>query len=162
MRKYRNRIIVGFGLALVIYIGLLLVLDNEGKLTGDVLDCLSRFPVHLFALLIMAQIAVGFFRFMEWHYYLGVIEARDKISLFDNVVLFVSAFMLTVSPGKMAEILKAVVLKGKTGVPVAKSTPVVLAERVIDGLAVIMVLVMAVIVAGDEVDIAPYTNYPTR
>lgn len=156
MEKYRNRILIGIGIALIIYVVLLLILDNEGRFTRDVLAHLQTYPVYVFGLAILAQIAVGFFRFLEWHYYLGVIGARDKISLMDSLVIFVSGFMLTVSPGKMAELLKAVFLKGKTGVPVARSAPVVIAERVIDGMAVIVVLFFAVLIAGDDVDISDY------
>ena len=152
MRKYRNRILGGFGLTIVIYVGLVLILDHEGILTRDVVSHLQAFPLHIFLLIALAQTIVGLFRFMEWHYYLGVINARDKISLFDSAVLFVSAFMLAVSPGKVAEVLKAVVLKGKTGVPVARSAPVVIAERVVDGIAVIIVLLLAVVFAGDNVE----------
>ena len=156
MRKYRNRILLGLGLAVVIYVGLLLVIDNEGKLTAEMLSYLRAFPLHLILLIAVAQTFVGIFRFLEWHYYLGVIDARDKISLLDSIVIFVSSFIFAVSPGKVAELLKAVLLKGKTGVPVARSAPIVIAERVVDGIAVIVVLVLAVLLASDNVDLAPY------
>lgn len=156
MRKYRNRIITGFAITLVIYVGLLLFLDTEGKLTGDILSNLSAFPWWAFALAALTQVAAGVFRFIEWHYFMGVIGARDKMSLLDSALIFTGGLVLVVSPGKAAELLKAVVLKSKTGVPVAKGAPVIIAERVIDGLAVIAIMVVGVFLVGDEIDIGPY------
>ncbi len=157
MRKYRNRILLGLGIALAVYIVLLIVLDNQQDLsTGDVLQAMQTFPVHLLIPLALLQLSAGVFRFLEWHYYLGVIDARRKISLLDSIVLFVSGFTLVISPGKIAEVLKAVILKMKTGTPIARSTPVVLAERIVDGIAVIVIMVAAVLLAGDQLDIGNY------
>ena len=156
MRKYRNQIIIGFGVALAVYIGLLIFLDTESKLSGDVWRELKAFPLWLLLPLALTQVAAGIFRFMEWHYYLGVIDARDKISVFDSAVLFVSSFTMVVSPGKAAELLKAVMLKTKTGVPVAKSAPIVIAERVVDGIAVLIATLIAVLIAGDDLNLGEY------
>jgi uncharacterized protein (TIRG00374 family) len=156
MRKYRNRILTGFGVALIIYVGLLLLLDSEGQLTEGTPDYLRAFPWHLVPALIFFQVMVIAFRFLEWHYYLGVIEARDKISLLDSFIIFVSGFVMVVSPGKVAEVLKAVLLKTRTGVPVAKSAPIVIAERVVDGIAVIAILVIVLLFAGDRLELGEY------
>jgi uncharacterized protein (TIRG00374 family) len=64
----------------------------------------------------------------------------------DSAALFVGGFTLAVSPGKAAEVLKGVVLKGMTGTPVSQSVPVVLAERLSDGLAM-LILASAGVVA---------------
>ncbi|GAB4509398.1 MAG: lysylphosphatidylglycerol synthase transmembrane domain-containing protein [Anaerolineae bacterium] len=156
MRKYRNQIITGLALTLGIYIVLLVVLDNTGNFNANVGEQLQAFPVWLYAPLILSQIGAGFFRFLEWHYYLGVIDARDKISLKDSLIIFVSAFTMVVSPGKLAEVLKSVFLKMKTGVPIAKSAPVVFAERIVDGLAVIVILVATLVFAGDYLELGTY------
>jgi len=156
MRKYRNRILSGFALAIVIYVGLLLFIDSEGKLTADVLSSLRQFPAVLVLPLILVQVAAGLFRFWEWNYFMGVIGARDKMSLLDSAVIFVTGFVMVVSPGKAAELLKSIMVKSKTGIPAAKVAPVVIAERVIDGLAVIAIMVFGILLVGDQIDIGPY------
>jgi uncharacterized protein (TIRG00374 family) len=50
-----------------------------------------------------------------------------------------------VTPGKVGEALKGVWLNAKTGVPVARALTVVLAERVSDGLAVLILSTLGVI-----------------
>ena len=79
-----------------------LFIDSEGKLTDDVLASLRQFPAVLVLPLILVQVAAGLFRFWEWNYYMGVIGARDKMSLLDSAVIFVTGFVMVVSPGKAA------------------------------------------------------------
>lgn len=101
MRKYRNQIFFGILIALAIYIGLLLLADNQGRLETDgILEHIRNFPIWLIFPLIFFQTLVIFFRFIEWHYYLGVIEARDRISVADSLVIFVATFTMVVSPVK--------------------------------------------------------------
>jgi hypothetical protein len=100
---------------------------------------------------ILLKLVSWFCRFIQWHYFLGVIDANDKISRFDSAVLFISGFSMAVSPGKIAEMLKAVVLKTKTGIPFAKSAPVIIAERVVDGIAVLLLAFGAILIAGNAI-----------
>ncbi len=156
MQKYRNRIITGLIIVFGIYILLLLFLDGSGQFDEDVLTQFNRFPLWLIFPLMITQFGAMFFRFWEWHYYLAVIDARDKISLKDSVIIFVASFTMVVSPGKLAELLKAVFLKMKTDIPVAKSAPIVIAERVVDGLAVVITLVLVLAFTGDRLDLGTY------
>jgi hypothetical protein len=146
-------------MALAIYIGLLLLADNQGRLqTEGIMGQLRSFPILWVIPLIFFQILVIFFRFLEWHYYLGVIAARDKISLLDSAIIFVSMFTMVVSPGKAAEVLKSVLLKAKSGVPIAKSAPIVLAERIVDGLAVIVIMAITLFAAGEQLNLGTYNG----
>lgn len=156
MYKYRNRIIGGISIAIVIYIVLLLLLDNQGKLTAGVLEAMQGYSITIIAFVILCQVLAGFFRFLEWHYYLGVIGARDKISVLDSAIIFVTGFVFVVSPGKAAELLKSVFLKIKTDVPIARSAPIVVAERVVDGIAVIVILVAILLFAGDQLNLGEF------
>ena len=62
----------------------------------------------------------------------------------DSAAVFVSGFVLSLSPGKVAEVLKSLVIRGLTGTPVAVTLPVVAAERLSDGLAVILLLAVSI------------------
>lgn len=155
MRKYRNRIIAGLLIGLFIYIALLVFADTEG-LTEDLAIQLQIYPWVLIVPVLLLKLVSWFFRFLQWHYYLGVIHARDKISVFDSVLLFVSGFTMAVTPGKLGEMLKTVVLKAKTGVPIATSAPVVVAERVVDGVAVLILSFGALLLAGTQIDMGSY------
>lgn len=160
MQKYRKQIITGLVIVLGMYILMLIIFDTSGQFDdGEGLkEALASFPLWLIPVLCLTQISAGFFRFLEWHYYLGVIDARDKISLKDSIIIFVSAFTMVVSPGKVAEVLKSVFLKMKTGVPIARSAPIVIAERVVDGLAVIVTLVITLAIASERLDLGDYED----
>jgi len=151
MRKYRNRILVGFAVVFVIYAGLLLFVN-----TGELIANLRAYPWHLFIPVIVLKFVAWILRFCQWQYYLHVIEADRKISLFDSAILFLPGFSMAVSPGKIAEVLKAVILKVKTGIPVARSAPVVIAERVVDGVAVVVVVFIVSVLAGDKIHLGTY------
>lgn len=151
MEKYRNRILMGFGIAFVIYLGLLLFTNTE-----ELVANLRTYPWLLLVPVIVLKIISWVFRFGEWHYYLGVIGARSKISLLDSWLIYLAGFTMAVSPGKIAEVLKSVVLKVKTGVPIAVSAPVIIAERVVDGFAVLIIVAVAYMLGRDSIDAGPY------
>src|SRR5690606_4948197 len=76
-------------------------------------------------------------------------------------------FIMVVSPGKAGELLKSVMLKIHTtktkdgfviedGVPVARSAPIVVAERVVDGIAVIILMAVTLLIAGDSLNLGTY------
>src|SRR5690606_21207865 len=75
---------------------------------------------------------------------------------FDSVVLFIAGFTMAVSPGKVAEVLKAVILKNKTGTPIASGAAVVIAERVVDGIAVILLAFGALLLAAEGMSLGDY------
>lgn len=151
MRKYRNRILAGLAIGFVIYASLLLLINTESLIAQ-----IQVFPWILLVPVILLKFVAWFFRFLEWHYFLGVIDARDKIALRDSAVLFIAGFSMAVSPGKVAEVLKAVVLKNKTGTPIGAGTSVVIAERVVDGLAVIILAFLALLIGGASINMGGF------
>lgn len=151
MRTYQKRIVIGLAIIFVIYIGLLFFAD-----TGALMAQLQVYPWALLIPVVLLKFCAWFLRFWRWQYFLGVIGASDKISRLDSAILFVAGFSMAVSPGKIAEILKAVILKVKTGIPVARSAPVVIAERVVDGVAVLVNALGAVMLAGAAIPLGDY------
>jgi uncharacterized protein (TIRG00374 family) len=148
MQKYRNRIVAGIAIAIFIYAVYLFIAESLS--TDSAFDYLGQFPLMLLIPLVLLQIAAFFFRWIEWHYYLGVIGARSRISVADSMILQLASFTMAASPGKAGEFLKSVVLKAKTGTDVSVSAPVVLAERVVDGIAVLVLMAIAVFIGGES------------
>jgi uncharacterized membrane protein YbhN (UPF0104 family) len=159
MQKYRNRALIGGAIALTIYVVLLLALDNQGKITADLVTAFRDYAWGWLVVIALCHVLAGVFRFLEWQYFLGVIGARDKISVADSAIIFVFGFTMVVSPGKAAELLKSVFLKMKTGVPIARSAPVVIAERVVDGLAVIVILASVLVIAGPQLGLGDFLAF---
>lgn len=103
---------------------------------GETLRQLVNFPVtHLFAALALASLNY-FLRFVRWTYYLNVLEI--KIPLTSSALVFLSGLAMSITPGKMGEVLKCYLLRDRTGVPVSTSLPAVVMERLTDLVAVIL------------------------
>ena len=151
MQKYRNRVIAGVVLAILIYTVYLFVAETRAD--DSAILRIREFPVWLILPLIILQLFAAFFRWIEWHYYLGVVGARKKISVLDSVVIHVAGFTMAASPGKAGELMKSVALKANTGIEISKSAPVVLAERVVDGIAVILMVATAALLGGNTTGI---------
>jgi glycosyltransferase 2 family protein len=78
-------------------------------------------------------------RFLKWEFYLDVLEIRG-VPKGESLLIFLSGFVLTVTPGKVGEVFKSLILKEIRGVPVERTAPIVIAERVTDLIGVITLI----------------------
>jgi uncharacterized protein (TIRG00374 family) len=78
-------------------------------------------------------------RFFRWQYYLGLLKIRD-VPWTESFLTFFSGFVLTVTPGKVGEVFKSLILFQLRAVPIQKSAPIVIAERVTDLIGVITMI----------------------
>ena len=85
-------------------------------------------------------------RFLKWHAYLACLGLR--VGRADSLLVFLSGLMLSVTPGKVGELLKSALLKESHDIPVTTSAPVVFAERFTDLLAIIALALFGVASSG--------------
>lgn len=90
-------------------------------------------------------------RFCKWHYYLYAVGQRLPLRL--SAEVFFAGLSMSVTPGKVGELLKSYLLKQTSGVPVQVSAPVVLAERLTDLLALLVLALFGVVTSGYGWDI---------
>jgi uncharacterized protein (TIRG00374 family) len=92
-------------------------------------------------------IAVGlatanyFFRFVRFRYYLRLLDVTT-VGAFDALLVFLSGFVLTISPGKVGEVFKSVVLEQTHGIPLQRTAPIVIAERLSDLIGVVVLIAL--------------------
>src|SRR5262249_51659982 len=67
-------------------------------------------------------------------------EMGHGVSYEDSALIFTSGMVMAVTPGKVGEVLKSYLLKRVNGTPITASAPIVLAERVTDGLAMLLLM----------------------
>jgi uncharacterized protein (TIRG00374 family) len=139
MRNLRRRLIAGLVFGFLVVLGLALLGDVR-----QVVGHLAAFSWGLLPLILAGTLLNYVLRFFKWHFYLAQIGVR-QISWRESARLFVAGFPLAVTPGKVGEALKGVWVNQKTGVPVARAVTVVLAERISDGLAVLVLSTLGVI-----------------
>jgi uncharacterized protein (TIRG00374 family) len=107
---------------------------------------LRAFDVRM-ALLALALAALNYgLRFAKWELYLRRLGV--KIPVGDSLMIFLSGFSLTVTPGKIGEVLKSYLLREIHGVPMARTAPTVVAERVTDLIACVALALGGVGVLG--------------
>ena len=137
MSKLERRLFAGIVLAIVIYVAFALVADIR-----DVGASLARFR--------WSALAVGFalastnyvLRVLRWLLYLDALELR--IPRGRAILCFFAGFAMTISPGKIGEVLKSYLLKRSDDIPVATTAPIVIAERLTDVLALLALVVVGV------------------
>lgn len=76
-------------------------------------------------------------RFVRWEYYLARLDIRGVPKL-ESLRIFASGFVMSVTPGKLGEVFKSVLLFEARGVPVARTAPIVIAERLTDLVALVL------------------------
>jgi uncharacterized protein (TIRG00374 family) len=108
---------------------------------GKIAATLASFGWWAFAAACALAFGNYVLRFLKWEFYLSRLEIRG-VSKLDSFLTFLSGFVLTVTPGKVGEVFKSLVLFETYGVPIAKTAPIVVAERVTDLIGIIVLIVL--------------------
>jgi uncharacterized protein (TIRG00374 family) len=130
-----GRFFVFLGLGLAVYLGLSFYGDWRA-----VIEAFSGFSLRTLPLVLFLAFMNYVTRFWRWELYLKKVEIilPRKESFF----IFMSGLLMTVTPGKMGELLKSYLLKERYGISMARSGPVVLAERITDLVAVYLLVLL--------------------
>lgn len=150
----RRRFLWAVGISVVVMAGLTLYGDAP-----RVAAIVSQFPVVLLPVVFGLASLSYLLRFSKWHFYLRQIGLHD-FPLRDSALVFGVGLAMALTPGKVGEGLKSYLLRELTGMPIARSVPVIVAERVTDALALTLLAtggltvfsfgwqVLAVVLAG--------------
>lgn len=76
-------------------------------------------------------------RVVKWHYYLDQIGVTG-ISIGLSAAVFFAGLAMTLTPAKVGEWLKSYLLRELVGAPLFRTASVVIAERITDGLAMVL------------------------
>jgi glycosyltransferase 2 family protein len=108
---------------------------------GKLGDELASFRWELFPLALVLTSLNYLLRFWRWQVYLARLEI--EVPTGRSFAIFVAGLSGTITPAKLGEVLKCALLKRSFGVPVRRSVPIVLAERVTDASGVVVLAVVA-------------------
>lgn len=127
-------LVVGVVLALGIYAALALLSDSEAVMAA------AR-GVDTTALLLALLASTGNFvlRGLRWDLYLRRLDA-GQVPGIDRWLVFLAGFSMSVTPGKVGELLKPALLHSRHGTSVAAVSSAVVAERITDLLGVALLL----------------------
>jgi uncharacterized membrane protein YbhN (UPF0104 family) len=108
---------------------------------GRVGDELASFRWELFPLALALTTLNYLIRFWRWQLYLARLAIAVPVGR--SFAIFVAGLSGTITPAKVGEVLKCVLLKRGFDVPVRRSVPLVLAERVTDATGVVVLALAA-------------------
>lgn len=77
-------------------------------------------------------------RFLRWQYYLRHIDLMVPTG--ESAIVFLSGFVMSVTPGKFGEVFKSLLLYESRKISIAKTAPIVVAERLTDLMALVVLI----------------------
>jgi uncharacterized membrane protein YbhN (UPF0104 family) len=116
--------------ALLLYIVLVC-----GATWNELQSALRAFPWQWLPLVLGLALINYVVRLLRWHWWLGLVNVQ--ISRWDSARVFGVGSLMVMTPGKVGELLKSYMVKNITGTPMSVTAPIIVAERIIDGIAML-------------------------
>ena len=130
MERLKRNLILALALGVAVYLALAVV-SVLGSLTAALDDFDYALVPAILGLVLLSYTG----RFLRWLYYLKILKV--SVPLLTNAAIFASGLSMTISPGKLGEVLKSVFVRQASGAPVARTAPAVFAERATDGTGMV-------------------------
>ena len=131
-RQLIRGVIIGLVLALVVFTALTVVGDAR-----ELKDSLSRFNWLYLVPIVALTIWNYWWRFRKWEIYLNALGV-PHIPRGTGLPIFLSGFSMSVTPGKVGEIIKAFYVRRETNAPIERVSGAIVAERGTDALAMLI------------------------
>ena len=143
LNKLRGRLLLSLVLGAVVFVGLSAYADFS-----DVADGFGRFRWQFLPLVLGLTFLNYVLRFLKWQFYLRTIGV-EGFARGDSALVYFSGLGMVVTPGKVGEWLKCYLLRELHGTPFSRSAPIIIAERLTDSLAIVLLGAAGLIVFGD-------------
>lgn len=137
-QKYKRKIIFSVVLGALVFLALSIYANFDNLVLA-----FSDFNWILFPIILALSFCNYIARFFKWEYYTKVLNfgVERKVSF----LIFLSSFIMSVTPGKLGEVFKSFLLKEHNGTPISKSAPIVFAERLTDFLSLILLSIIGAV-----------------
>jgi len=122
---------------LAVAVGALIALWGDAP---AVIDAIRGFPPVLIVPVVLLTTWNYALRWLRWHYYLHVLGVTG-VDMPNSILVFLSGFAMGLTPGKSGEVTKSYWLReiaGPERAPLARTAPIVFAERLVDGIAMLL------------------------
>lgn len=138
MKNLQKKIIVGIILAAIVYLGFSIYVDF-----AKLLEAFSLFDFRYFPLILFLSFFNYYLRFERWDYYLRIIQIKlpRKISF----SIFLGGLIMSITPGKVGELLKSYLIKEYNKTSIHASAPVILVERLGDFVSLLLIAMIGAI-----------------
>jgi glycosyltransferase 2 family protein len=130
VERLKRNLILALALGVAVYL-VLAVVSGFGSLAAALDDFDFALVPAILGLVLLSYAG----RFLRWLYYLKILKV--SVPLLTNAAIFAAGLSMTISPGKLGEVLKSVFVRQASGAPVARTAPAVVAERATDGTGMV-------------------------
>lgn len=137
--KFLRRTVYGVVFGMVVYLAIAFFGDMEAMV-----DIIGRVPVMVVVGACGLSAVNYLLRFAKWHFYLRLLDI--DIGVRHSLLVFLAGLIMAISPGKLGEVIKSALLKRSHGLSIARTAPVVLAERLTDLLGLFALAAVGIIV----------------
>jgi uncharacterized protein (TIRG00374 family) len=110
----------------------------------------AAFPPQLLPVVLLLTLWNYGLRWLKWQFYLQVLRI-EGVRIADSLLVFLSGFAMGLTPGKAGELTKTYWLRefaGPDRAPVARTAPIVFAERLTDGIALLLLASFGLVAFG--------------
>ena len=134
LKKLKKKVLISIVIAGIVYLAFTIYADYE-----EVLLAFYRFDLILILPLLLLSFLNYITRFFKWDYYISIVGVELKKT--DSFSIFMTGLIMSVTPGKIGELLKAYLVKEVTNTSVSKTAPIIFAERVTDFISLLLITV---------------------
>ncbi len=128
LHRLRKKLII----AIVLGAGVFLIISIYSGF-DDFAQSLASFNLWYLPCVLGLAFVNYILRFFKWDYYLRLLGVR--ISRKESFKIFLAGLTMTISPGRFGEVIKSLFLKMVDGSAIARTAPIVVAERFTDFIA---------------------------
>ena len=123
---------IGILIGVVVVVSVV-ILSDAGALSRALRD----FDWRLLPMVLGLTILNYAMRFIKWQYYLRLLGV-STLTTRDSLMIFLAGFTMVMTPGKVGELLKSYLVRQRVGVPMTRTAPIIFAERLSDGFALLV------------------------
>jgi uncharacterized protein (TIRG00374 family) len=106
---------------------------------NNLLTALKNFKWIFLVPILLLSLLNYFVRFLRWEFYLR--KLNIKIPALKSFLIFISGLTMSITPAKFGEALKSYLLKLTDNIQISRSAPIVVAERLTDFIALVILAI---------------------
>lgn len=130
--RLRNRLVFAAAIGIAVFVAVIAWGDFHG-----VAAAVRGFRWGLMPVVLALVLFNYGLRFLKWQFYLSLVGIKG-VSRSSSLLIFLTGLAMTITPGKIGEWIKSYFLSVRHGVPVSRSAPIVLGERLTDGFGLLV------------------------
>lgn len=139
IRKYVHNAIIGIAVVSVLYVLFIIIFDEN-----SILSILSSLSLKTWALILSLSLLNYFLRFYRWSKFIFFLNPKiEKLTFFQNLVIYLSGFAFTLTPGKAGETVRSFYLKNYK-ISYESSIGAFIAERLQDIIVIFLISLLCV------------------